>query len=157
MDSCFMQISHGSIKAIFLLIKMGIPTCILENLASICLPNLHSKPVLYWFAILIKLSKLFGSQSVPTLALFSFYHNSYYAKFLCTIIESLSLQLATVHNNYMEGSIIKRTRVTQSMVWGLDGSLVYGHYPHIFLLFATVIFLILIWIPIHCSHFLCNG
>ena len=45
----------------------------------------------------------------------------------------------------MEGSIIKGSTVT--VVWGLDSHLTYGHYPHIFLLLAALMFLILAWIP----------
>ena len=116
--------------------------CILENLATICLPNIYSKPVLHWSTILIKSLKLFGSRSVPTLATLLYLS---YAKFLCTINIIASLQLASLRNAYVEGSMIKGNTVT--MVCGLDDSLTYGHYPHIFLLFAALMFLVLFWIP----------
>ena len=86
--------------------------------------------------------KLFGSRSVPTLATLLYLS---YAKFLCTINIIASLQLASLRNAYVEGSMIKGNTVT--MVCGLDGSLTYGHYPHIFLLFAALMFLVLFWIP----------
>ena len=80
-----------------------------------------------------KLSKLFGSRSVPTLATLLFLS---YAKLLRIIITAMKLtDLAT----YPENRTIS--------VWAVDGNLVYGHFPHIFLLLVALACLIFLWAP----------
>ena len=80
-----------------------------------------------------KLSKLFGSRSVPTLATLLFLS---YAKLLRIIITAMKLTDLTT---YPENHIIS--------VWAVDGNLVYGHFPHIFLLLVALACLIFLWVP----------
>ena len=80
-----------------------------------------------------KLSKLFGSRSVPTLATLLFLS---YAKLLRIIITAMKL---TDLKTYPENRTIS--------VWAVDGNLVYGHFPHIFLLLVALACLIFLWAP----------
>ena len=81
-----------------------------------------------------KLSKLIGNRSVPTLATVLFLSQS---KLLRTIIACIQLvTLITVNETQ-----------SKTIVWALDGNLSYGHYPHIFLLIAATVCLILLWVP----------
>ena len=80
-----------------------------------------------------KLSKLFGSRSVPTLATLLFLS---YAKLLRIIITAMKLtDLTTYPKNHTIS------------VWAVDGNLVYGHFPHIFLLLMALGCLIFLWAP----------
>jgi predicted outer membrane repeat protein len=80
-----------------------------------------------------KLSKLFGSRSVPTLATLLFLS---YAKLLRIIITAMKLTDLTT---YPENRTIS--------VWAVDGNLVYGHFPHIFLLLVALACLVFLWAP----------
>ena len=80
-----------------------------------------------------KLSKLFGSRSVPTLATLLFLS---YAKLLRIIITAMKLTDLTT---YPENQTIS--------VWAVDGNLVYGHFPHILLLLVALACLIFLWAP----------
>ena len=84
-----------------------------------------------------KLSKLFGSRSVPTLATLLFLS---YSKLLRTIIACLQL---VTYFSYSDSN----KDASKTIVWALDGSLLYGHYPHIFLLLAAIVCFILLWVP----------
>ena len=85
-----------------------------------------------------KLSKLFGSRSVPTLATVLYLS---YSKLLRTIIACLQLAMYTTYSNSM------KDRRSTNVVWAVDGNLSYGKYPHIFLLLAATACLILLWVP----------
>ena len=80
-----------------------------------------------------KLSKLFGSRSVPTLATLLFLS---YTKLLRTIITSLELARLT---NYPNDS--------SQYVWSIDGTLDYGQFPHITLLLMAIACLLILWLP----------
>ena len=82
-----------------------------------------------------KLSKLFGSRSVPTLATLLVLSLT---KLLRTIIAGLQLAKLTI---YTPGA--KSTTI----VWALDGSLPYGKSPHVFLLLVVIVCLVFLWIP----------
>ena len=80
-----------------------------------------------------KLSKLFGSRSVPTLATLLFLS---YTKLLRTIITSLELARLT---NYPSDSSL--------YVWSIDGTLDYSQFPHITLLLVAIACLLILWLP----------
>jgi hypothetical protein len=79
------------------------------------------------------LSKLFGGRSVPTLATLLFLS---YTKLLRTIITSLEL----AHLTNCPSNLTR-------YVWSIDGRLGYGRFPHITLLLAAIISLLLLWLP----------
>ena len=80
-----------------------------------------------------KLSKLFGSRSVPTLATLLFLS---YTKLLRTIITSLELSRLTKYPND-----------TSYYIWSIDGRLKYGQFPHITLLLMAIGCLLILWLP----------
>ena len=84
-----------------------------------------------------KLSKLFGSRSVPTLGTLLFLS---YSKLLRTIISCFKL---VIYYTYDDSKISKFI----SIVWAIDGNYSYGKYPHIFLLLAAIACFVLLWIP----------
>ena len=83
-----------------------------------------------------KLSKLFGSRSVPTLATLLYLS---YSKLLRTIIACIQL---AVYYTYSDSR-----KQSTNVVWALDGNLSYGHYPHIFLLLAAIACFLFLWLP----------
>ena len=84
-----------------------------------------------------KLSKFFGSRSVPTLAMLLFLS---YSKLLRTIIACFQLVIYYTYDvSKVNGSI--------SVVWAIDGNYSYGRYPHIFLLLAALACFVLLWMP----------
>ena len=84
-----------------------------------------------------KLSKYFGSRSVPTLATLLFLS---YTKLLRTIISGLQLARLVTYQKY-------NGKTGSLMVWAVDGNQRYGHFPHIFILLAALACLFLLWIP----------
>ena len=80
-----------------------------------------------------KLSKLFGSRSVPTLATLLFLS---YTKLLRTIITSFKLSRLTNYPN-----------TSSQYVWSIDGTLDYGQFPHITLLIVAIACLLILWLP----------
>ena len=80
-----------------------------------------------------KLSKLFGSRSVPTLATLLFLS---YTKLLRTIITSLEL-----------AQLINYPNDSSQYVWSIDGTLDYGQSPHITLLLMAIACLLILWLP----------
>ena len=80
-----------------------------------------------------QLSKLLGGRSQHTFATLFFLSNT---KFLRTIISALTL--AEIET-YPAGS--------HYYVWAADGTLEYGHFPHIILLLVAIVCLVLFWIP----------
>ena len=81
----------------------------------------------------LRLAKLFGDRSVPTLATFLFLS---FTKLLRAIIAALNLAII----NSFPGN-------TKYIVWAVDGNYLYGQHPHIFLLLAAIALLVLLWIP----------
>ncbi len=86
-----------------------------------------------------KLSKLFGSRSVPTLATLLALS---FTKLLRTIIAGL--QLARIKTCTSE---LEHTCNVMSIVWALDGNLEYGKSRHGSLLFVVLACLVFLWIP----------
>ena len=84
-----------------------------------------------------KLSKLFGSRSVPTLATLLALS---FTKLLRTIIAGLQLAQIKTYTSEIKSN-------STSIVWALDGNLEYGKYPHGFLLFVVLACLVLLWLP----------
>ena len=83
-----------------------------------------------------KLSKLFGSRSVPTLATLLYLS---YSKLLRTVIATIQL---AVFYTYSDSG-----KQSTNIVWALDGNLSYGRYPHIFLLIAAITCFLFLWLP----------
>ena len=83
-----------------------------------------------------KLSKLFGSRSVPTLATLLFLS---YTKLLRTIIAVLGLAQVKIFSN--------DSTITTLAVWSVDGQYRYGMHPHIYLVLAAVACLLFLWLP----------
>ena len=83
-----------------------------------------------------KLSKLFGSRSVPTLATLLYLS---YSKLLRTIIACIQL---AVYYTYSDSG-----KQSTTIVWALDGNLFYGRFPHIFLLLVAVFCFLFLWLP----------
>ena len=130
----------GKTFVAWLNLDFGIETCFFNGLNAFWKTWLQYVFPFYTAGLFIiglryssKLSKLFGSQSVPTLSTLLFLS---YTKLLRTIITSLELAHLT---NYPS----KSTRY----VWSIDGRLDYGHFPHITLLLAAIACLLLLWLP----------
>ena len=129
-----------SVFIAWLNLDFGIQACFFNGLTAFWRSWLQYLFPLYTAALFFlgvrfssKLSKLFGSRSVPTLATLLFLS---YAKLLRIIITAMKLtDLAT----YPENRTIS--------VWAVDGNLVYGHFPHIFLLLVALACLIFLWVP----------
>ncbi len=85
-----------------------------------------------------KLSKLFGSRSVPTLATLLYLS---YSKLLRTIIACIQL---VVFYTYSDS---RKQSTKFNVVWALDGNLSYGRYPHIFLLLVAIACFLCLWLP----------
>ena len=84
-----------------------------------------------------KLSKLFESRSISTLATLLFLS---YSKLLRAIIACLQLvTYYTYNDSNIDGFI--------NIVWAIDGNYSYGQHPHIFLLLAAIACFALLWIP----------
>ena len=60
-----------------------------------------------------------------------------YVKLMRTIIDSLGVAILNVYPE----------NISRIVVWSLDGNLLYGHFPHIFLLLAALVALLLLWLP----------
>ena len=84
-----------------------------------------------------KISKLFGSRSVPTLATLLALSLT---KLLRTIITGLQLAQIKTYTSEIKS-------ISISIVWALDGNLEYGKYPHGFLLFVVLACLVFLWVP----------
>ena len=78
---------------------------------------------------------MFGSRSVPTLATLLVLSLT---KLLRTIIADLQLAKLTIYTPGAKSSTI---------VWALDGNLLYGKSPHVFLLLVVLACLVFLWIP----------
>lgn len=80
-----------------------------------------------------RLSKVFGDRSVPTLATLLFLS---YTKLLHAVIAALSFV-----------SLTSYPHESKKFVWLVDGNLLYGRSPHVFLLVMATACLVLLWIP----------
>lgn len=92
-----------------------------------------------------KLSKMFGDRSAPTLATLLFLS---YTKLLCAVIAALSFVILTSYPNQ-----------TKTLVWLMDGNLLYGRSPHLFLLIMAAACLILLWVRFPTQFYFsqCSG
>ena len=121
-------------------LDLGIETCFLDGLTTFWKTWLQYVFPTYTAGLFFiglryssKLSKLFGSRSVPTLATLFFLS---YTKLLRTIVTSLELARLT---NYPSDSSL--------YVWSIDGTLDYGQFPHITLLIMAIACLLILWLP----------
>ena len=121
-------------------LDLGIETCFLDGLTAFWKAWLQYVFPFYTAGLFFiglryssKLSKLFGSRSVPTLATLLFLS---YTKLLRTIITSLELARLT---NYPNDS--------SQYVWSIDGTLDYGRSPHITLLVMAIVCLLILCLP----------
>ena len=131
-------------------LDFGIETCFVEGLNAFWKTWLQFLfPLYIWCiagAIILLahysecMTKLFGKNSVHVLATLFLLS---YAKLLRTIIAVLFPATLYVYDD--RGDLVKsQTRV----VWALDGTLVYGQSPHIFLLLFIVLIVIpFLWLP----------
>ena len=129
-----------SVFMAWLNLDFGIQACFFSGLTAFWRNWLQYLFPLYTAALFLlgvrfssKLSKLFGNRSVPTLATLLFLS---YAKLLRIIITAMKLTDLTT---YPDNRTIS--------VWAVDGNLVYGHFPHIFLLLVALACLIFLWAP----------
>ena len=81
----------------------------------------------------IKLTNMFGERAVPTLATLFLMS---YLKLLRTTLEIFVYTTLTVYPSE-----------SKFVVWSLDGNLLYGGYPHIFLLLVAMAVLLLVYVP----------
>ena len=124
-------------------LDFGIESCFVEGLSAFWSSWLQFLFPLYIWSIAgviifvckhsSRLTKIFGDRAVPlrvTLVLMS------YLKLLRTVVDVCLYTTLTVYPS--ESKII---------VWYLDGNLLYGRYPHIFLLLVAIATLMLIYLP----------
>ena len=124
-------------------LDFGIQTCFIEDLNAFWKTWLQFVFPFYIASLFLiglrfssKLSKLVGNRAVPTLATLLFLS---YTKLLKTIITTLGLSMVEV--------VEKNSSGTAYYVWSVDGNLLYGKFPHIFLVLAGVACLLLLWLP----------
>ena len=140
------QLSYTFIAWINL--DFGIETCFVEGLTAFWKTWLQFLfPLYVWCIVGViillahyseRMTELFGKNSVHVLATLFLLS---YAKLLRTIIAVLFPATLYVYNE--SGDLVKsQTRV----VWALDGNLVYGRYPHIFLLLFVLLIVIPLWL-----------
>ena len=80
-----------------------------------------------------RMTNIFGNRAVPVLATLLCLS---YVKLMQTIINGLAF------------SVLKTSPDNSTViVWSLDGNLRYGQFPHIFLLLAVLVALLLLWAP----------
>ena len=80
-----------------------------------------------------RFTKMFGDRAVPLLATLSLMS---YLKLLRTIVDICLYTTLTVYPS--ESKIV---------IWYLDGNLLYGRYPHIFLLLVAIATFMLVYMP----------
>ena len=124
-------------------LDFGIETCFVEGLSAFWSSWLQFIFPLYIWSIAgviivvcrcsTRLTKMFGDRAVPLLATLFLMS---YLKLLRTVVD---ICLYTTLTEYPTESKI--------VVWYLDGNLLYGHYPHIFLLLVAIATLILVSMP----------
>ena len=124
-------------------LDFGIETCFVQGLNAFSKTWLQFVfPFYIWFisvAIIVccryssRLTKIFGDRGLPILATLLCLS---YVKLMRTIIDGMGF---TVYHD------INSTR--SEVVWSLDGNLLYGQFPHIFLLLAVLAALLFLWGP----------
>ena len=135
-----MLVAIGKTFIAWLNLDFGIQTCFFDGLNAFWKTWLQYLFPFYTAGLFFiglryssKLSKLFGSRSVPTLATLLFLS---YTKLLRTIITSLELSRLTKYPND-----------TSYYIWSIDGRLKYGQFPHITLLLMAIGCLLILWLP----------
>ena len=124
-------------------LDFGMESCFIEGLSAFWISWIQFIFPLYILSIAgviilmckysTKLTRMFGDRTVPllvTLFLIS------YLKLLRTVVDICLYTTLTVYPS--ESKIL---------VWYLDGNLLYGHYPHIFLLVVAIPTLMFIYMP----------
>ena len=130
-------------------LDFGFETCFIKGLTAFWKTWLQFLFPLYIWAIaggiiLVahcskRMTKLFGNNSVQVLATLFLLS---YAKLLRTAIAVL--YPATLYVYTDDGQMM---RSLTRLVWALDGNLLYGRVPHIFLLLVVVLVILLLWLP----------
>ncbi len=124
-------------------LDFGIETCFVQGLSAFSKTWLQFLfPAYIWLisvAIIVccryssQLTKIFGDRGLPILATLLCLS---YVKLMRTIIDGMGFTIYHDSNS---------TR--SNVVWSLDGNLLYGRYPHIFLLLAVIAALLFLWAP----------
>ena len=125
-------------------LDFGIETCFIQGLNAFSKTWLQFVfPAYIWLISVViivcchyssRLTKIFGNRGLPVLATLLCLS---YVKLMRTIIDGMGFTI--YHND------INSTR--SQVVWSLDGNLLYGQYPHIFLLLAVIAALLFLWAP----------
>ena len=125
-------------------LDFGIETCFFQGLNAYWKTWLQFVfPLYIWFisgTIVIychystRVTKLLRNRAISILATLLCLS---YVKLMRTIIDSLGV---AVLNVYPEN-------ISRIVVWSLDGNLLYGRFPHILLLLAALVALLLLWLP----------
>ena len=124
-------------------LDFGIETCFVEGLSAFWSSWLQFIFPLYIWSIAgviifvcrhsTRLTKTFGDRAVPLLATLFLMS---YLKLLRAVVDICVYTTLTVYPS--ESKIV---------VWYIDGNLLYGHYPHIFLLLVAIATLMLVYMP----------
>ena len=124
-------------------LDFGIESCFVEGLSAFWSSWLQFIFPLYIWSIAgmiivvcrhsTRLTKIFGDRAVPLLATLFLMS---YLKLLRTVVDICLYTTLTVYPT--ESKIVVRY---------LDGNLLYGHFPHIFLLLVAIAFLICVYMP----------
>ena len=124
-------------------LDFGIETCFIQGLNAFSKTWLQFVfPAYIWFisfAVILccryssRLTKIFGDRGLQVLATLLCLS---YVKLMRTIIDGMAF---TFYHD------VNSTR--SEVVWTLDGNLLYGRYPHIFLLLASLAALLFLWAP----------
>ena len=140
--------SSGGVKFLrtfisWLNLDFGIETCFIQGLTAFWKTWLQFVfPFYIWMialAIVVccryssRLTKIFGDRGLPILATLLCLS---YVKLMRTIIDGM--RFTVYHDNSTTGS---------EVVWSPDANLLYGQYPHIFLLLAVIAALLFLWGP----------
>ena len=133
-------IATGKFFIAWLNLDFGIQTCFFDGMTAFWKTWLQYLFPCYTAGLFFiglryssKLSKLFGSRSVPTLATLLFLSHT---KLLRIIITTLELSHLSNYPNK-----------TSYYVWSTDGTLKYGQFPHITLLLMAIGCLLILWLP----------
>ena len=123
-------------------LDFGIETCFVQGLNAFSKTWLQFLfPFYIWIisvAIIVccryssRLTKIFGDRGLPILATLLCLS---YVKLIRTIIDGMAFNV--YHDNSTRSEV----------VWSLDGNLLYGRSPHIFLLLAVIAALLFLWGP----------
>ena len=124
-------------------LDFGIESCFVRGLSAFWSSWLQFIFPLYIWSIAVviilmcrhstRFTKMFGDRAVPLLATLSLMS---YLKLLRTIVDICLYTTLTVYPS--ESKIV---------IWYLDGNLLYGRYPHIFLLLVAIATFMLVYVP----------